>query len=214
MHLPLTINGQGFGAEHITVPTGLAKQTNKGHWYPNWRFEIYYKQKYLCKLYHNLIHKSGNIVFINTGYSDNELKGIGMLVKYFNLFDVYTITNESSCYQPINEIQQAYESVGVKFLSIETNITRCVGPVLDQLPKKVMIMGEQENGYSINVTGGFQTYSSYYKGYIDPYQRYSEYKQFVLEGKKQWKDLLLTKEEIDFHTGFHTKPRKNQPYKF
>jgi len=214
MHNPLTINGQGFGVQHISAPTGLAKQTNKGCWYPNWRFEVYRNKKSVGRLYHNLLHKSGNIVFVNVGYSEQELTGFKMFRKFFSSFDFYTISNISSCYQPTSEIKEAYESIGINWLSIRTNITSNIGEVLNKLPKKPILVGEMGGGIAIDLIGGFQVYNSYFDNYTDPYHNYSDYKQFVLEGKKEWKDLLLKTDEVAYHTGYHTRPKKNQQYKF
>ncbi len=209
MNYPLTINGKRFGIEHIATPTALAKQTNKGHWYPNMRYDVYKNQKFVTRLYHNLLHKSGNIVFISQGYSDKETAGFALLKKWFANFDFYTIINKTQCHQPIQEVIDAYKNIGVNALTIENNISGKTGPILNKLPKKHIVVGEQHNGYAIDILGGFQVYNSYFKNYTDPYHSYSDYKQFVLDGKKKWKDLLLKTEEVNYHTSYHTKPPKN-----
>ena len=211
---PFSINGKKLGLEHIAVPTALAKSVNKGGWYPNFRFTIYKNGKPVTKLYHNLIHTSGNIVFLNRGYNAEEIHTMQLIVKFFGLFDVYTIIDKGALWQPFDEVVKAYEDIGVNVLHIEDNITNKSGPLLQQLPKKPIIFGEQTNGYAVDFVGGFQVYNSYFANYIEPYHHYKEYKRFVSEGQKTWHDLLLTADEIDYHTGFHTKPRKSKQYKF
>lgn len=211
---PYTINGKKLGAEHISVPTALAKATNKGAWYPNFRYNIYKDGKLVSKINHSLLHTSGNLVFLNRGYNAEEISTLKLIVIWFGMFDVYTIIDKKALWQPFDQVVKAYEDIGVKVLHIEDNITNKTGPLLDQLPKKPIIVGEQTNGYAVDMLGGFQVYNSYFSNYVEPYHHYKEYANFVRQGQKTWKDLLLTVDEIDYHTGFHTKPRKTKQYKF
>ena len=208
-------------SEHLSRPTSILKISNRGHWLPSIRFGIYKQNKdkndytFCTKASLAILHKSGNMVFGSTGYDDRAGEILKKLVKWFSNFKFYTIISQQGCTSNIDNVVEQYENIGVKTFVIPNNLA-CLGtPILNRLPVKPIVVGNQSSGFSLDILGDLQTYNESFKGYLEPYIKYKQWKKNILENNGNLMDLLLTKDQIiDHEIGYHRRGGRWKKNKF